>query len=243
MPILRAQGETSMLRVLALVALAAQMAFTGAVLAQERTKLVWGYTNPSSYYWDVYAAIDLGYMADEKLDVDAVNTPSAGQGAQMLLSSSVDILSANMEVAISAKEHGADIIFVGGELARATFALTVGPDIKGYADLKGKTLGVTQLTEASTTMLKLLLQKNGVPDGAYDLVTVGGTPNRLAALKSGVISATMLSQPADFQAQSLGMRVLGYAYEAFDGPVISFEAAVKERGLTVIKNGKAVLAS
>ncbi len=211
-------------RLLALCALMFPFALTGGAAAQDLTKVVWGYTNPSSYYWDVYAAEDLGFMKDEKLAVDEVNTPTANQGAQLLVTSSVDILSANMEVAMSAIEQGADLAFIGGELARATFALTVRPDIKTFADLKGKTLGVTQLTEASTTMLKLLLRKNGVPDGSYDLVTVGGTPSRLAALKSGAISATMLSQPADFTAQSVGMKVFAYAYEAFDGPVISFAA-------------------
>jgi NitT/TauT family transport system substrate-binding protein len=209
-------------RILVAIVMIGSAMTAGAAIAQEKTKIVWGYINPSSFYWDVYAAMDLGFMAEESLEVEALNLPSAGQGAQLLLTSGVDVLSSNMEVAISAIEHGADIVFVGGELARATFALTVRPEIGDYAALKGKTLGVTQLTEASTTMLKLLLQKNGVAPGTYDLVTVGGTPNRLAALKTGAISATMLSQPADFQAQSLGMRVFGYAYEAFDGPVVSF---------------------
>lgn len=204
------------------VALLVGASIGGTANAADKARLIWGYVNPSSYYWDVYAAIDLGLMDRENLDVEAMDIPNAGQGGQLLISSSVDILSSNMEVAISAVDHGADIVFVGGELARATFALTARPDIDTIADLKGKTLGVTSYTEASTTMLKLLLRKNGIPEGAYDMVTVGGTPTRLAALLSGAISATMLSQPADFRAQEQGMKFLGYAYEAFDGPVVSF---------------------
>jgi NitT/TauT family transport system substrate-binding protein len=105
---------------------------------------------------------------------------------------------------------------------RASFALMAGPKINSYADLKGKELGVTSLNEASTTMLKVLLAKHGIKAGEYDLITVGGTPTRFAALKTGVIAATMLSQPVDFQAEAAGMHKLGYAFDAFNGPIIAF---------------------
>jgi ABC-type nitrate/sulfonate/bicarbonate transport system substrate-binding protein len=196
----------------------------GPAAAQGPAKVVWGYTNPSSYYWDVYAAIDLGLMKKAGLDVEEVDTPTSGQGVQLLAASSVDIASANIEVAISAMNQGADIALIGGEVVRSSFALVARPDIKSYADLKGKTLGVTQLHEASTTMLELLLAKHGVKQGTYDIIVVGGTPTRFAALKTGQIAATMLSQPVDFQAQALGMHKLGYAYEAFKGPIIAFAA-------------------
>jgi ABC-type nitrate/sulfonate/bicarbonate transport system substrate-binding protein len=193
----------------------------GAPAPAAPDKIVWGYTNPSSYYWDVYAAIDLGLTKKQNLDVEAIDTPTSSQGVQLLASSSVNVSSANMEITISAINQGADLAFVAGEVNRASFALLARPDIKTYADLKGKTLGVTQLHEASTTMLELLLAQNGVEKGSYDIIVVGGTPTRFAALKTGQIAATMLSQPVDFEAQAIGMRKLGYAFQAFPGPIIA----------------------
>ncbi len=184
-------------------------------------KVAWGFTNAGAYYWDVYAAIDLGFMREERIEIDSINVPNVSQSMQLLLASALDILSVSTEVAISAIEHDADIVMIGVETTKPTFALVARPEIKSYDDLRGKTLGVTQMTEASTTMLKLLLQKHGVKSGEYDLIPAGGTPNRYAALTKGAISATMLSQPMDFVAAGEGMRLLGYALEAFDGPLVS----------------------
>ena len=184
-------------------------------------KIVWGYTNPSSYYWDVYAAIELGYMKAEGLEIDAVNIPTVGNSMRILLTNDINVLSVSAEVAISAIEKDADITMVGAETTKPTYAFVVRPEIAGYTALRGKTLGVTQLEEASTTMLKLLLQKNGVKPGEYDLVTTGGSPSRFLALKTGAVAATMLSQPYDFLAEAEGMRILGYAFEAFDGPLVA----------------------
>ena len=184
-------------------------------------KLTWGYTNPSAYYWDAYAAIALGYMNEEGLDVEALNIPSVGQSVKVLLTGDIQILSVNTEVVISAAEKDADIVMVGAETTKPTFALVSRPEYKTYQSLKGKTLGVTQLEEASTTMLKMLMQKNGVGSKDYDIIPTGGTPSRYAALKTGAIAATMLSQSVDFLAQSEGFNLLGYSYEAFDAPLVS----------------------
>ena len=204
--------------------LAAPLVGSNAARAQQPappTKVVWGYTNPSSYYWDVYAAIELGFLKQEGLDVEPINIPTVGTALRTLLTGDLGILSVNTEVAISAMEKEADIVLVGAETTKPTFAFVARPEFKTFTDLRGKTLGVTQLDEASTTMLKLLLQKHGVKSGEYDLVTTGGTPNRYAALKTGAIAATMLSQPVDFLAESEGMRILGHAFEVFDGPLVS----------------------
>ncbi len=204
-------------------AILAGLAMTVAARAQQPApvKMVWGYTNPSAYYWDVYAAIELGYLKDEGLAVEPLNISQVSQAVRTLLTGDINILSVNTEVAISAGEKDADIVMIGVETTKPTFALVARPEIADFAGLRGKTLGVTQLDEASTTMLKLLLQKNGVKPGEYDFVTTGGTPNRYAALKSGAIAATMLSQPVDFLAESEGFHVLGHAFEVFDGPLVS----------------------
>ena len=223
---MRSRGCVVAAAVIAALSLPIVIAMSKPAFAAETT-LIWGYTNPSSYYWDVYAAIDLGFMKKHGLDIDEVNTPSVTQGEQLLMTSSVDVLSANIELTISAIDKGADLALIGGEVNRSSFALVAQANINSYSGLKGKTLGVTQLNEASTTMLKLLLAKHGIKSGDYDLITSGGTPTRFAALKTGAIAATMLSQPVDFQAQALGMHKLGYAFEAFNGPIIAFAAQRK----------------
>jgi NitT/TauT family transport system substrate-binding protein len=185
-------------------------------------KLKWGHINATAFYWDVYAAIAQGFMTDEDLEVEALRIDTASQSVQMLVTGAVQILSGNTELAINAIDRGGDVVIVGNETARVPWSLMARPEIKTIADLKGKIVGVTQLTDASTTMTRLLLQKGGLAPGDYDVIQVGGTPTRYAALERGAIHATVLAQPADFRASQGGMRRLGGVQDAFEGPAIVF---------------------
>ena len=71
-------------------------------------------------------------------------------------------------------------------------------------------------------MLMELMKKNGLQRNDYDLIALGGTPNRFAALNSGAVAGTLLSPPLNYKATSLGMKTMGYAWEAFDGPQVVF---------------------
>lgn len=190
--------------------------------AQELKTVIWTYATPSAYYWDIFAAMELGFMAEEGVKVNAIRAESVAQQMQMLVTNAVNVVSANCELVITAVDRGAGLAIVGGETARQGYTLMARPEIRGYGDLRGKVVGVTQMQEASATMLQLLLKKNGLNPGDYQTVALGGTPNRYAALTKGAISATLLSPPADFKAEAQGMRKLGAAFEAFDGPQVVF---------------------
>lgn len=176
----------------------------------------------SSYYWDVLAAIELGYMDSEGVSIKPINNDTPIQSLQFLATGAIHVSSINTEVAISAVDKGADFRFVGAEDDRIAFVLMARPEIKVYDDLRGKTLGVTQLQESTASMIRLLLEKHGVKRNEYEFIALGGSPNRYAALTRGAVSATMLSPPFDFKAEADGMRRLGNAFEAFDGAGVVF---------------------
>ena len=213
------------------VACAAVMLVLGAatgVSAQQKNQIVWGAPNVlSSYYWDVLGAIDLGYMAEEGLTIKVVNNDNPVQNLQYLATGAIDITSITVELALSAIEKGADFKFLACENDRLSFVLMARPDIKDYGDLRGKTLGVTQLQESTASLIRLLLEKHGVKRSEYEFIALGGTPNRFAALVRGAVSATMLSPPFDFKAEAEGMKRFGTAFEAFEGAGVVFAAQTK----------------
>ena len=194
----------------------------GSAFAQGLREISYVYATPTSYYWDVFVAQELGYMTQEGVKLNPIVSDNVAQQIQMLVTGAVDVIGANTEIAMVAMEKGAPLTIVGAETAKQGFVFMVRPEIKSYADLKGKLLGATQLQDASATMLKELLKKNGVEPGSYDLIALGGTPNRFAALNNGAVAGTLLSPPLDYKALSLGMRKLGYAWEAFSGPQVVF---------------------
>ncbi len=202
------------------VLVATLLALSGAPAAhaQAKQEIKWGApVNASSYYWDIWAAIELGYMAEEGLTITAINNDTPIQSLQFLATGAIDISSPNTEVAISAVDKGADFKFVAAEDALIAFVLLTRPEINGYADLRGKTLGVTQLKESTATMLRLMLEAHGVKPDEYQTIALGGSPNRYAALVRGAVAATMLSAPFDIKAQNDGMKRLGDSFEVFRG--------------------------
>jgi ABC-type nitrate/sulfonate/bicarbonate transport system substrate-binding protein len=203
---------------IAVVATVLALSDASAVHAQPKQEIKWGApVNASSYYWDIWAAIELGYMAQEGLAITPINNDTPIQSLQFLATGAIDISSPNTEVAISAVDKGADFKFVAAEDALIGFVLVTRPEIKGYADLRGKTLGVTQLQESTATMLRLMLEHNGVMPNEYQTIALGGSPNRYAALVRGAVAATMLSPPFDYKAETDGMKRLGDAFEVFRG--------------------------
>ncbi|MFG1403340.1 ABC transporter substrate-binding protein [Xanthobacter sediminis] len=186
--------------------------------------LTYGYISSTAYYWDVFAAISLGFAKEEGLDIKPVRIDSASQAIQTLLTGAVDIVSVPAELVIAAGEKGGDVKAIGTETRRTSFSLVAQGDIRSYKDLKGKAIAVTQLNEAAATMVRLLLKKNGLEADDYQLVALGATPNRFAALQNGAVAAALLSQPIDFKAVAEGKVKLGDTADAFTGPYIVFAA-------------------
>lgn len=176
----------------------------------------------SSYYWDVLSAVELGYMEQEGLNLKLVNNDTPVQALQFEATGACNIGSITTEVAMAAIDKGADFRFVGSEDDKVAFVMLARPDIATFADLRGKTLGVTLLTESTATMMRLLLEKHGVKREEYNFIALGGSPNRYAALVRGAVSATMLSPPFDFKAEAEGMKRMGNAFDAFDGVGVVF---------------------
>jgi ABC-type nitrate/sulfonate/bicarbonate transport system substrate-binding protein len=63
-------------------------------------------------------------------------------------------------------------------------------------------------------------------------IAIGAPESRLAAMKQGLIAATLVSVPEDFQARKMGFHVLARAYELFsypDGGLVTTVKKIKER--------------
>jgi NitT/TauT family transport system substrate-binding protein len=225
--------------VVALTAALLAFGVSSQAQAQQKKEIVWGAPNVlSSYYWDVLGAIDLGYMADEGLTIKVVNNDNPVQNLQYLATGAINITSITVELALSAIEKGADFKFLASENDRLSFVFMARPEIKEYADLRGKTLGVTQLQESTASLIRLLLEKHGVKRNEYEFMALGGTPNRFAALVRGAVAGTMLSPPFDFKAEAEGMKRFGTAFEAFEGAGVVFAAQdswAKDNAESVVK--------
>jgi hypothetical protein len=94
------------------------------------------------------------------------------------------------------------------------YTLIVRPEIKSYADLRGKVIALSVAADTISITTRKLLAKHGVKDGEFKVRQLVGTPVRYACLKSGECAGVPLGQPADIAAVQDGFRRLGDTTEA-----------------------------
>ena len=163
----------------------------------------------------VWIATDRGYFARENLSVNLSPTPGSVYQFQHLSAGDYDIALTAIDNAIAYDEgqgeaplpNPADFVAIlGGD--NAFLRLYTAPDIRSYADLRGKTLTVDAVTTGFAFVLRAMLAKHGLQDGDYTLAAVGGTPARYSALLAGHGVATLLNAPFDLLAKAQGMTML-----------------------------------
>ncbi len=90
------------------------------------------------------------------------------------------------------------------------------PSIKSYADLKGKRLAVTGPTDPLNYVLARMLAANGLTPADYEMIGLGGAPQRLAAVQKGGVAGALVNQPSDFIALASGFSSLGLSTDYVD---------------------------
>jgi NitT/TauT family transport system substrate-binding protein len=104
------------------------------------------------------------------------------------------------------------------------------PEIRSIKELKGKILGVATLTSGESFLSRRLLKDAGIDaDKEMTLRVIGNTPDRLQALKAGLVDATTLTLPVDILAERLGLRRLAFMGETLES--INGGYGVSERWL------------
>ena len=87
-------------------------------------------------------------------------------------------------------------------------SLVASPEVKTFADLKGKTISVDAMSNGFSFALRDMLARNGVQESDVQWARAGGTDRRFAALMEGQHAATMLRAPFDLQAKNKGFNQL-----------------------------------
>jgi ABC-type nitrate/sulfonate/bicarbonate transport system substrate-binding protein len=185
----------------------------------------------------VLAAEDQGYFAVRALDVEYRQTRSSAEQIRELLSNGVDVAHTAVDNVIAYADAGEDLTTILVLELGIGQKLVVGQDVRSYADLTGCALGVDARTTGYAFVLREMLARNGIPDGSYGLVEVGGSAERARALAAGAIAGTLLAPPHDWPVKEAGCLVLDRAAAYFpDYPSVT--AATTKR--TARSCGKAL---
>jgi NitT/TauT family transport system substrate-binding protein len=177
--------------------------------AQAASEIVFGITSATAFSLPHYIAAEKKFYEAEGVTVDNIIAGSANAVLQQLAAGSLNIAQAATDQSLRAIIRGAPIRIVAGAASNAPFRLMAAKTVKGWGDLKGKTITVGGATDVTLYFLRVMARKNGLADGDYDLLYAGGTPARFAQLASGAVAAAMLTNPTDFTALEQGYVDLG----------------------------------
>jgi ABC-type nitrate/sulfonate/bicarbonate transport system substrate-binding protein len=174
--------------------------------------------------WPVWAAQEKGLFAKNGIAVKLSFTPNSVEQIRNLMSGKYDLGTTAYDNVVAYQEGQGEtelptqpdlFAFMGGYSGSLRFVTS--PDIKTYAALKGKTVGVDAATTGFAFILYKLAAMNGLSLSDYKIEKLGGTPARVQALMEGRIAGTMISSPSELLPESKGYYRLGDTTTTF-GP-------------------------
>jgi NitT/TauT family transport system substrate-binding protein len=198
----------------------------GAPAAETVTVGLIGSPNTGGWAW--YIAVEQGYFAAAGIEPDFIYVPTAPGLVQQLVAGSLDVVG-NIGVVepIHAVAKGAPVAILRTTSGVTPYEMLAQPTIKSVKELKGKTICIGGLVDITRIYLERIMQANGLKDSDYDIVVIGNTAQRYAALKSGTVAATMLVPPANFIAEKAGFSNIGMIMDyAKDLPMASADVSL-----------------
>lgn len=172
-----------------------------------------GQVGTSATTWPVYVAEAEGFFEREGVQLDKTTFANGNAVLQAVAGGSIDTGFVGADLTVLGVEQGAPLSIVGGGYNRLVYTMVAQPSITSVRELAGKAVGVGGLRTSDALTVRRLLAHAGLTDDDYYLTTAATSNDRLAALKSGIVAAAVLTQPSDFQAADEGFRVLARSTE------------------------------
>lgn len=219
------------------IALAALLAAVCSGIHAETLKLRYGaaYSMLDSIYsLPIQVARRQAFFRQEDLDVDIVVPLPGGSERQIaaLYDDTADIVHVATPFLVKAALGGADAVAIATEFANPIYSLVVRPEIKTYADLRGKLVGFADEAGSISISMRRLMALHGLRGEDVRTKFIPGTGPRLSCLQSGDCDAVPLGQPQDLLAAAAGYRVLGLSTEAMPNFLYTVTAASRAFAVT-----------
>jgi NitT/TauT family transport system substrate-binding protein len=193
-----------------------------------QTKLTVGYGAVSADQLVLWVAKDMGIFAKNQIDAQLVFFTGGALAVTAMVSGDTPIIQASGPGVVSASLAGAEAVYVAGGIVSLDYQLMTQPEIKTPAQLKGGQIAIARFGGAADFVARFMLSKLGLnPLKDVTIVQVGTTPDRLTALETKRVQATVLVPPVTYMAQKKGFYLM--ADVATQGLAYQHQGAVTTR--------------
>lgn len=193
---------------------------------------------PGGFNWPSFVAQEKGFWERHGIRVTLQATPNSVAQMTGLAEGRFDIAMTAVDNIVAYVEGQGEapigpqpefFAFLGSD--NGFLNLVVSPDIRTFADLKGKSLSVDARTTGYAFVLLEMLRRNGLSEGDYHMERVGGMTQRWEALRQGKQFGTLLSAPFNILAREQRFRQLARASQTL-GPYQGNVAAARRSWAT-----------
>jgi NitT/TauT family transport system substrate-binding protein len=146
-----------------------------------------------------------GFFSREGINLEMV--PIEGGANNMMAAldkGTVDITRTATPYLIQAVLKGSEGVAIASETLTPIYSLITKPEIKTFADLKGKVVGLSLAVDTISISTRKLMAKNGIKEGDFKVKELVGTPARADCLRKAECDAVPLGQPEDFLLMNQG---------------------------------------
>ncbi|HWP28951.1 MAG TPA: ABC transporter substrate-binding protein [Chloroflexota bacterium] len=164
-------------------------------------------------FWPGYVAIKLGYFTQEGLDFETLAIPSAYTLTQSLIAGDMQVINYTVLSMAAAVVAGAPLKMVASAQDLPNLQVIAAPEIRSWADFRGKTLGSgNSAGDYFDVALRLMLAANGLHESDVTIRTMSST-TRLPSLLAGQIAGAIMSENDAAHALEVGNKSLGFVGE------------------------------
>lgn len=186
-------------RALTFAALTAASLFASTALASAADKItimVGGYEK--QIYLPAKLTEALGYFKEEGLDVELLNESAGVDAENQLLAGAVQGVVGFYDHCVDLQSKGKfvqSVVQFSHAPGEVELVSTKHPELKSFADFKGKSLGVTGLGSSTNFLTLYMAAKAGLKGGDITTVPVGAGATFIAAMQQDRIQAGMTTEP------------------------------------------------
>ncbi|HEY7063402.1 MAG TPA: ABC transporter substrate-binding protein [Chloroflexota bacterium] len=154
-----------------------------------------GYVAPSETFSIPWVAKETGLFAKYGLDVELHLVPGTPRLTQSLIAGDFDYAGVGAAAVMRARAQNADTLILASSGNYFTFKIMANAKsgLRSIAELRGHTVGVSQIGSTSHTFLKILLAHEGIPIDDVQIVQAGGNPEAAQAMLTGNLDASAVS--------------------------------------------------
>ena len=159
-------------------------------------------------------ANEKGFFDKEGLKVQLITFRGTNLMLTALLTGDLDYATI-LPFLTGAAARGLPVRILAAVTNNSSYFMVARPEIDNVKALRGKKIGINSFGSSADYAAYAALSRSGMdPNKDLTILAIGGgTPERLAAVVSGSVDATVITSPAEYAAEKQGLRIVMSAQE------------------------------